>query len=542
MIITSNNEKELPDAFLRRCVFHFIDFPDATLMRRIVDVHHPNLDAKLLDQVLIKFYWLREQQRAAQEPVDQRADRLDRALLRARASAGRSSRRTSRSSARCSRRSRTSTRSRATTSAADATRRAGPTSARATTSRRPEAHVPRALLRAARRGRPGRDPGVADAPDARSRRGCTARASTRFYHLARACLVKSETYFDAFDRVFARVFHGVEGALGDDVTDELLEWLRDPKNFPELTPEQRAALERLVARRADAPLPRDARRAERAPRRRRPLGRHRRPLAVRPRRRAPDRASASAARARSRSAMKVAEERRFRDYRTDVDARPAPDARSRCGGCASSRATAPQTSSTSTRRSTRPAATPARSSSCSGRRASNNVRLLLLMDVGGSMDPYYEPVSRLLTALHEERGLRDFRAYYFHNCVYDHVYTTARLLRADALADRRPASGSSTSAGRWRSSATPRCTRPSCSSRTATSTRGATSPTPGIALARSASPTTSSARCGSTPTRRRSGTRRRRRGVVRRLFPMFHLSVDGLAEAVAALVGARKVA
>src|SRR5690242_17895412 len=42
VIITSNNEKELPDAFLRRCVFHFIDFPDAAFMRRIVEVHHPN--------------------------------------------------------------------------------------------------------------------------------------------------------------------------------------------------------------------------------------------------------------------------------------------------------------------------------------------------------------------------------------------------------------------------------------------------------------------------------------------------------------------
>jgi MoxR-like ATPase len=68
VIITSNNEKELPDAFLRRCIFHFIDFPDAPLMRRIVDVHHPHLDAALLDQVLIKFYWLREQSDLRKKP------------------------------------------------------------------------------------------------------------------------------------------------------------------------------------------------------------------------------------------------------------------------------------------------------------------------------------------------------------------------------------------------------------------------------------------------------------------------------------------
>jgi len=68
VIITSNNEKELPDAFLRRCIFHFIEFPGTALMKRIVDVHHPNLDARLLDQVLIKFYWLREQNELRKKP------------------------------------------------------------------------------------------------------------------------------------------------------------------------------------------------------------------------------------------------------------------------------------------------------------------------------------------------------------------------------------------------------------------------------------------------------------------------------------------
>jgi len=68
VIITSNNEKELPDAFLRRCVFHFIEFPEVSLMREIVDVHHPNLDTKLLDQVLVKFYWLRGQPELRKKP------------------------------------------------------------------------------------------------------------------------------------------------------------------------------------------------------------------------------------------------------------------------------------------------------------------------------------------------------------------------------------------------------------------------------------------------------------------------------------------
>jgi MoxR-like ATPase len=68
VIITSNNEKELPDAFLRRCIFYYIDFPTPALMRRIIAVHHPHLDAKLLDQVLIKFYWLREQSELRKKP------------------------------------------------------------------------------------------------------------------------------------------------------------------------------------------------------------------------------------------------------------------------------------------------------------------------------------------------------------------------------------------------------------------------------------------------------------------------------------------
>jgi MoxR-like ATPase len=59
VIITSNNEKELPDAFLRRCFFHYIAFPDPTLMARIVRVHHPTVRQTLLDEALARFYWLR---------------------------------------------------------------------------------------------------------------------------------------------------------------------------------------------------------------------------------------------------------------------------------------------------------------------------------------------------------------------------------------------------------------------------------------------------------------------------------------------------
>jgi MoxR-like ATPase len=68
VVITSNNEKELPDAFLRRCVFHFIDFPDQAFMRRIVEVHHPDLDRRLAEQTLKAFYDLRGNPRLRKRP------------------------------------------------------------------------------------------------------------------------------------------------------------------------------------------------------------------------------------------------------------------------------------------------------------------------------------------------------------------------------------------------------------------------------------------------------------------------------------------
>ena len=60
VIITSNSEKELPDPFLRRCVFHYIEFPGQELMEEIVHVHFPDIEKKLLREALKKFYWIRE--------------------------------------------------------------------------------------------------------------------------------------------------------------------------------------------------------------------------------------------------------------------------------------------------------------------------------------------------------------------------------------------------------------------------------------------------------------------------------------------------
>ena len=68
VIITSNNEKELPDAFLRRCVFHYIQFPTRELMTEIVRVHHPDLSDRVLDHALEVFFSLRATPRLRKKP------------------------------------------------------------------------------------------------------------------------------------------------------------------------------------------------------------------------------------------------------------------------------------------------------------------------------------------------------------------------------------------------------------------------------------------------------------------------------------------
>src|SRR5262245_7332688 len=138
----------------------------------------------------------------------------------------------------------------------------------------------------------------------------------RFYHLGRACLIKSETYFDAYDRVFSRVFKGVEGQFGDDVTEQVMEWLKDPKNFRELSPEEWAALEQLSS---DELMRRFLERLQEQTERhdggdkwvgtggKSPFGHGgQHPTGIR-----------VGGQSKSRSAMKVAEERRYKDYRTD---------------------------------------------------------------------------------------------------------------------------------------------------------------------------------------------------------------------------------
>ena len=68
VIITSNNEKELPDAFLRRCFFHFIRFPDRETMQQIVQVHYPDLDKELLERAMKAFFAVRDVKALKKKP------------------------------------------------------------------------------------------------------------------------------------------------------------------------------------------------------------------------------------------------------------------------------------------------------------------------------------------------------------------------------------------------------------------------------------------------------------------------------------------
>ena len=68
VLITSNSEKELPDAFLRRCLFHYIEFPDPAMMEKIAEVHYPDLQRKLISQIVARFYFIRERHDLKKKP------------------------------------------------------------------------------------------------------------------------------------------------------------------------------------------------------------------------------------------------------------------------------------------------------------------------------------------------------------------------------------------------------------------------------------------------------------------------------------------
>lgn len=249
--------------------------------------------------------------------------------------------------------------------------------------------------------------------------GLERQALSGFYHLCRSLLVKSEAHFDAFDEAFLEVFQGLE--LPIDLPEKLREWLSDPLRYerllrPELVEQlRRLGLEELL--RLFEERLREQKEAHHGGDRwigtggTSPFGwggYHPSGLRV-------------GGPGGARSAIRVAAERRFREYRHDrvldtrqlkvafrglrqlrregrkdeLDLEGTVRATSRNAGDLELVFRAPRV---------------------------NNVRLLLLMDVGGSMEPYAHLVERLFSAAHASRHLKDFRYFFFHNCPYGKLY------------------------------------------------------------------------------------------------------------------------
>jgi uncharacterized protein with von Willebrand factor type A (vWA) domain len=261
-----------------------------------------------------------------------------------------------------------------------------------------------------------------------------------FYHVARALLVHAENHLDAFDQAFLHHFKGVEDA-GVDLTRELLEWLEGAaERRRELSDEERALLEQFDL---------DELRRLFEQRLREQRERHDRggkwigtggisPFGHGGLRRPGIRAGGDG---REHSAWKVAQERRYASYRDDLvlDVRQMQVALRKLRAFAREGAadeldldeTIAQTAKNAGELEVvlRPPRRP-------------NTRVLLLMDIGGSMDPYAHLVSRLFSAASRATHFRDLRTYYFHNCIYGRVYRTSAFTDpmpvAELVADRGP--------------------------------------------------------------------------------------------------------
>ena len=245
-----------------------------------------------------------------------------------------------------------------------------------------------------------------------------------FYRLARSICVKDITEFDAFDQAFLAHFKDVTGnALA--LSEELLEWLQDPKKLLYLSPEQKAMLEAL-----DLEKLREMFEQRLREQKKRHDGGNRwvgtggtspfghggyHPTGLR-----------IGGSGGGRSAMQVAGERRYREYRKDLvlDVRQIDLALHKLRQLGREGAQEELDLDETVDETCRNAGElelifrPPRR---------NRVKLLLLMDVGGSMDPYADLVSRIFTAASRAGRFARFRSYYFHNCIYEAVYETARF-------------------------------------------------------------------------------------------------------------------
>jgi uncharacterized protein len=263
-----------------------------------------------------------------------------------------------------------------------------------------------------------------------------------FYFVARSLLIHDEKHLDAFDQAFAKHFQGIESQAMA-ITEQLLEWVRDAKQPDRmLTPEEKALLEQLDLETLEKLF--QQRLKEQKARHDRgntwvgtagtsPFGNTGK--SDRPGFRVGDGTG-------QKSAVRMAGERAFKEYRDDLvlDVRQMQLALRKLRAFAREGAQdeldLDRTISETARNlgDLEVILRPPRKS---------NTRVILLMDVGGSMDPFAHLVSRLFTAAKKATHFRELRTYYFHNCVYGRVYQHASfrdpipLSRLFAETDRR---------------------------------------------------------------------------------------------------------
>lgn len=247
---------------------------------------------------------------------------------------------------------------------------------------------------------------------------------TGFYHVARALLVHRETDLDRFDQAFSAHFRGIP-MQSLELMRELEDWLNNPLERKHLSPEELAALEQFSFEELKNLL--EERMREQKERHdggnrwvgtggKSPFGQHgAHPSGVR-----------IGDRGGGRSALGVADARKYRPYRSDLvlDVRQVEVALRKLRAF--------------TREGQEDELDLDRTVEETGRNAGeleivlrpprrSNVRALLLMDVGGSMDPYAHTVSLLFSAAKRASNIRSLKTYYFHNCIYGHLFETEAL-------------------------------------------------------------------------------------------------------------------
>lgn len=239
-----------------------------------------------------------------------------------------------------------------------------------------------------------------------------------FYYLARALLVKSEAYYDQYDQAFGEIFGGIDTPEG--ATDEVLDWLKDPLNRLELSPEDLEALQHLnldeLRKQFEERLAEQDERHDGGGRwigtgGYSPFGHSgAHPTGVR-----------IGGPGGGGMAVQVAAERRFRNYRTDVqlDVRQMKVALKRLRDL---RRVGPEDELDLDETIDQTCKNAGEIELVFTAAKKNQTKVVLMMDSGGSMNPFAHLVNRLFSAAHQVNHFKDLKYYYFHNCVYQDLY------------------------------------------------------------------------------------------------------------------------